>query len=614
LEISQQEFEQLIQRVRELTARVYRLETVLKVQPPQPEEPRPTPAAQSVLTPPPPAPQHVESPALPTFAAQAGAPDAVALEARIGSHWLNRIGIAAVLIGVSYFLKFAFENNWIGPAGRIAIGLISGIAVVLWSERFRDRGYRIFSYSLKAVGIGVLYLSLWASFQIYHLAPSGVVFVFMLVVTGATCTMAITQDAEILAVFAIIGGFSTPLLLSTGENREIALFSYLMLLDLGMLALVYLKPWRRLLFLAFLGTLILYFLWYAEFYTRPQLTSTLIFATLFFSVFAAASLLMLRQEQAAGTMPLILALVNAAAYFSQAYGMIYDVSHAAMAWFSLALAAVYLGLNRVRPGASEPAGEHNLRLMHLALAVGLVTVAIPIRLEANWITIGWFIEAGLLLWIAGRANSDLLNVFALTALVLGVGRLLLIDNFEFTRLIFNPRMAVYSIAIAVLAFAAYQASRRGDETGKAVAMVAIVSINALALIALSREVADYYQQQIALARPLPGPWRSESLSQYHSLEIARDFTYSALWMAYGAMLMIVGFWRKSAFVRWQALVLIAFTIGKVFISDIRELERIYRILSFVALGVLLLAISFAYQRDWLKLSPARARGAGGASS
>lgn len=607
MEPSRQELDLLIEQVRELTARVHRLETALRL---EPEQPRPMPTAQAA--PPPPAPQRVEPG--PPASTISPAANALGLETRIGSHWLNRIGIAAVLIGVSYFLKFAFENNWIGPTGRIAIGLISGIAVVLWSERFRARGYQVFSYSLKAVGIGVLYLSLWASFQVYHLAPSGVVFVLMLVVTAATCAMAVSQDAEILTVFAIVGGFSTPLLLSTGENREIALFSYVMLLDLGMLALVYFKPWRRLLFLAFLGTLILYVGWYADFYTRPQLAPTLIFATLFFAVFAAASMLMLRQEQGAGTMPLVLAFVNAATYFFQAYAMIYDVSHAAMAWFSLALAAVYLLLNRLRPRASGPAGERNLRLMHLALAVGLVTVAIPIRLEANWITIGWFVEAGLLLWIGGRSSSDLLNIFALTALVLGVGRLLLIDNFEFTRLIFNPRMAVYAIAIAVLAFAAYQASRRDDETGRAIAMVAVVSINALALIALSREVADYYRQQIALARPLPGPWRQDIWSQYRSLAITRDFAYSALWMAYGAMLMFVGFWRRSAFVRWQALVLIAFTIAKVFIYDTSQLDRIYRILSFVVLGILLLAISFAYQRDWLKLTPARARGAGGAEA
>jgi uncharacterized membrane protein len=73
-------------------------------------------------------------------------------------------------------------------------------------------------------------------------------------------------------------------------------------------------------------------------------------------------------------------------------------------------------------------------------------------------------------------------------------------------------------------------------------------------------------------------------------------------MGYGAVLMIVGFWRRSAFIRWQALVLIAATTIKVFVYDVSQLDRGYRILSFIVLGVLLLAISFGYQRDWLKLT------------
>jgi uncharacterized membrane protein len=55
-------------------------------------------------------------------------------------------------------------------------------------------------------------------------------------------------------------------------------------------------------------------------------------------------------------------------------------------------------------------------------------------------------------------------------------------------------------------------------------------------------------------------------------------------------------------VRWQALLLIAATIGKVFVYDLSQLDRGYRIVSFIVLGVLLLAISFVYQRDWLQLS------------
>jgi uncharacterized membrane protein len=92
------------------------------------------------------------------------------------------------------------------------------------------------------------------------------------------------------------------------------------------------------------------------------------------------------------------------------------------------------------------------------------------------------------------------------------------------------------------------------------------------------------------------------------LEIARDFSFSAIWIVYGAALMIIGFWKRSAFIRWQAMVLLAVTIGKVFLYDSRELQQIYRILSFIALGVMLMAVSYAYHRDWFKLSPRKSGG------
>lgn len=613
MENSQEDLKQLAEQIRELTARVYRVEQLLRI--------APAVSSTSVpVEPAPPTPVARATPQSETRVAEAvttsGDPDVVRvspsafrsaektndLEARIGSHWLNRIGITAVLIGAALFLKLAIDNEWIGETGRIAIGLIAGIAVVLWSERFRTKGYRLFSFSLKAVGIGVLYLSLWAAFQVYHLMPSGVVFACMLVVTCSTCAMALTQDAEILAVYSIVGGFATPLLLSTGVNREMALFSYVTLLDLGILSLVIFKPWRRLLWLGYAGTLILYLAWYAEYYDRKQIEPTLIFASVFFAIFAVAPILMLRQERGAGTMPLSFAFVNAVTFFLQAYAMISDISMTATAWFSLVLAAVYLGLNTMRPRAADKTAEANLKLMHLALAIALITVAIPIRLNAHWITIGWFVESAALLWVGNRVKSDLLNIFALAALALGVGRLLFFDNFTTTTLIFNMRMLVYVVAIVVLALVAYFAAEDAREEVRNIGAIAIVALNALALVALSYEIRDYYARQIASGLPAPAFWAPEHWSQMRAIEIARGFTYSALFMAYGAMLMVIGFLRNSAFVRWQALVLIAATIIKVFVYDVSQLDRVYRILSFGVLGILLLAISFAYQRDWLKLS------------
>ena len=609
MDVPQSELEAIRQALAELTTRVYRMEQRLQMA-------APAPAPAAVARPEPAAPVSVQRAAppqiMPPRAAIAGSVKPQAnLESRIGSHWLNRIGIAALLIGVSYFLKFAFDNNWIGPAGRISIGLVAGIVIVLWSERFRAKDYKAFSYSLKAVGIGTLYLSLWAAFHLYNLIPSSVAFAMMLVVTAATSVMALSQDAQILAAFALVGGFSTPILLSTGENKEVALFTYVAMLDIATLVLVAFRPWRRLLVMSYVGTLILYLAWYWTFYNGGPLELTLAYASLFFAIFAIAPLITLQpdgEHPILAAIPAVLAFVNAGVYFLEAYAMIQEVNKVNMAWFALALAALYIFLSRLVHARKMAAGTSEiLYYLHLALAIGFITVAIPIRLDAHWITIGWFIEAGVLLWIANRVHSDFLNAFALGALVLGVTRLLAIDNFHTTQLLFNLRMATFAVAVAVLGAVAWFGAKREDETAQTISAIAVVALNVLALIAFSREVSDYYLRQMAGVRSTGHQWRGAYLD-YHNLEITRDFTYSALWMAYGAMLMIVGFLRRSAFVRWQALILIAVTIVKVFVYDVSQLDRAYRIVSFIVLGALLLAISFVYQRDWLKLSPREASG------
>ena len=618
MDSTQSDLQALRDLVRDLARRVDQLERKLDGDRAEPERSTLSSAeapttrlakSEGSLPPPPPPPmphippRSVSIPQAPT--------DEIDLESRIGSHWLNRIGIAAVLIGVSYFLKYAFDNNWIGPAGRVAIGLLAGIGVVVWSERFRARGYRMFSYSLKAVGIGVMYLSLWAAFHVYSLIPSGVAFVAMLAVTASTAVLAITQDAEILAAFALTGAFSTPLLLSTGENKEVQLFSYLALLDVAAVAMVMRKPWRRLLVLAYVGTLLLYVAWYAEFYNRGQLNLTVAFATLFFAIFAIAPLLARPPENEAApfaAVPLFLAFVNAGVYFLQVYAMMEEVDKHAMAWFALALAAVYIYLSRQTQRYYQNADDaRRLHFLHLALAIGFITVAIPIRLDGHWITIGWLVESAVLLWLSDRIRSDFMTAFAVGALALGVARLLAIDNFDTTTLIFNARMGTYAVAIAVLGAMAWYGQRRKDEIGRQGTALAVIALNVLALMALSHEVADYYSRQQAAIMPNPNargysPYNPAYSADSRSLQVAEGFTYSALWMAYGAMLMIVGFWRRSSFVRWQALVLIAVTIVKVFVYDVSQLDRGYRIVSFIVLGVLLLAISFVYQRDWLKLS------------
>ena len=394
-----------------MTARVHRLEqsarthaqvTEAAATPPAitrtPEQPpitvsREDTERQAMPTPPPPL--HV--PPRPNVAApkfvQAMPRSSESLEGTIGKLWLNRIGIVAILIGVAYFLKYAFDSGWIGPGGRVAIGLIAGIAVLVWSESFRRKGSASFSYSLKAVGIGILYLSLWAASQYFHLIPASVAFVAMILVTASTITLALTQDAEILAVYAMIGGFSTPGLVSTGENHEIILFSYVLLLDLAILAMVAFKPWRRIVWGAMLGTTVMYIGWAAQFYDSTERPVTLLFASLFFVVFALVPLLTpltrSRWHRGMSITLTLLPLVNGGAYFLALFAM-YDRETVTLTWYALALAVVYLLLSSQfkRRVESEPDVIKTVNLLHVAVAIAFITGAIPLNLDAHWITIG----------------------------------------------------------------------------------------------------------------------------------------------------------------------------------------------------------------------------------
>jgi uncharacterized membrane protein len=530
------------------------------------------------------------------------------LEGKIGKIWLNRIGIFAIFAGVAYFIKYAFDNGWIGPAGRVAIGLIAGIGVVLWSERFRKKNYAAFSYSLKAVGIGILYFSLWGAFQVYHLIPAGAAFTAMIIVTASTIALAISQDAQILAAYALIGGFSSPVLVSSGENHEVVLFSYVAMLDLAMLVAAIFKPWRRLMLGSFTGTMILYMGWYSSYYTREQRGLTVFFAALFFAIFAVIPLLTPLKpsswHRGQSVTLMLLPLANAAAFFLILYDM-YSSEKATLTWYALALAAVYLGLSQLLQHRTDAEADtlKLVNLLHVAIAIGFITIAIPLKLDAHWITIGWLVESAVLLAIAVRTKTDFLRYFAGAILALSVVRLLFWDSDHIQNtLVFNARFATYLVAIAILGGIVAAGERFASEREMPFVKAAGLCLNLLALIALTLEAHDYFSRQLtaeyAASYAMAG--RYEHARQ---IELAWNFSYSAIWLIYGAGMMAFGFWKRDAFVRWQALVLMALTIGKVFTYDTWNLQQVYRILSFIGLGAVLMGISYVYHRDWLKLSP-----------
>jgi uncharacterized membrane protein len=526
------------------------------------------------------------------------------LENRIGSQFFSRIGIVALLVATTLFLKWAIDNHWIGPLGRVLAGLVAGAAIVVWSERFRRKGFNAFSYSLKAIGSGALYLSLWAAFQLYHLLPAGAALGAMILVTAWNAYMAWSQNSEILAAYAIAGGFATPLLLSTGGNHEIFLFVYVLAIDIATVALVRLKSWPRLLLGVFPATVAFFIGWYAEFYgafnVGQPVGITITFIVLFFVVFVLPTLLAPQNEARKGraVTDILLPLANATFAALALYSVLEDAHyHDLLPWVAVLFGALYLGLMRLPQSRVASA-------VHLSLAVVFLTIAIPLKASGHWITVGWLAEGVALLWVSARLAGQqdepatisihrILRRLAIVALALGFCGLLIQPVWLYSGIdtaFLNSRFATALFGVAALATAAAIAlhARQDDEASPTWMQIAGGSIVALNLVAV-----------LACVRELEATWRQSSGNPEADLQ--KSLAISAFLMLYGAGLLAVGFWKRSAFIRWQALILLAFTIGKTFLYDTRNLSQGYRVLSFLGLGALLMTISFAYQKDWLSL-------------
>jgi len=601
------------------------------------------------------------------------------LESRLGSQVFNRIAIVTLLIGTAYGMKLAVDRGFIGPAGRVILGLIAGAALVLWSERFRRKGFATFSYSLKAVGSGVLYLSLWAAFRLYDLLPADAALGLMILVTAWNAYMAWVQDSELLAVYALAGGFATPMLLSTGGNHEIFLFTYLLAIDIAAVALVRLRSWPRLLIGSFPLTMVYFIGWYAQYFAADELGVTAIFTALFAATFAAVSIgrTALDKDATARSRDavfgqILLPLANAAFAGLAFYSVLQDSGHHAwLPWLMLVLAAAYLGLTRLpqTPVASA---------IHLSLAVVFLTIAIPLKASGAWITASWLVEGLALLWVAGRLGDEqaqaytsrILRGLGAASLALGFCGVCfhLLDVVDVAALpLWNKGTGTALTAVAAFAAAAWLALRAGSSQGSDATRAEAwgrISMGAFLLIVMTaglltlREVGaswnggwahpafattDFDMALLALAIFAGVVWVSLKMARQRAgeefwtncaalstiafnlvavltgvREVAAAFSpapsegiadvglqqalaISTFLMLYGAALLAIGFWKRSGFLRWQALLLLVFTIFKTFLYDMRSLSQGYRVVSFLGLGGVLLAISFAYQKDWLNL-------------
>src|SRR5262245_43185319 len=250
-------------------------------------------------------------------------------ESLIGGRLLNWIGALAIIIGIGFFLGYGYQNNWISPALLVGIGGAAGFALLGGGDLSFRKGYRIFSQGLLGAGISILYLSVYASFNYFHLESQGTAFSLMCAVTVLTFVLAFRFDSLSVSLLGWAGGFLTPVLVSTGQSNEVALFTYISLLDAGLLAIVAFKEnWVLLQPLTFVATCLMYIVWGERFYAPEDLSTTAIFLTISWGLFHALDVWeVIKCPQKSLEIREPVAILNGAFYYLAIYSIVETTHH-----------------------------------------------------------------------------------------------------------------------------------------------------------------------------------------------------------------------------------------------------------------------------------------------
>ena len=388
------------------------------------------PVAPGVLEPQP------ESPTVVPLPQESGAPPAVPpapdrppgrTEVQIGQRWLLVGGITMTILGIGFFLKYAFEQNWVGPVGRVLLGYLAAGAFLGVGEWSRRRQATTFGLYLIGGGIATLYLSTFAAYQIYGLLGQVPAFGFMVLVTILAGLSALLYDAKWLAVLGLVGGFLTPVILSTGQDRQIIFMIYMTMLNGGILAIATQKQWRLLNTLGLVLTWLLFAGWYVSHYNDAKFWPTTIFLNLFFLIytFIPFAYYFLHQSRQY-TMGLAITVLNTFVAFAFSYVMIQQhTSLPAVSLVSLAYAAVFLGLaHLLRQRQPEAIGPF---VLLLAKGLLLLIITVPMLFSGHWVTVFWVAQAVALLWAALYLQHRRLAQGAMLLLVLAIGKFMFHD-------------------------------------------------------------------------------------------------------------------------------------------------------------------------------------------
>lgn len=327
------------------------------------------------------------------------------LEKFIGENLINKIGIAILVVGVIIGAKYSIENNLISPLTRIILGYLTGLGLIVFGVKLKTK-YESYSAVLVSGALAILYFITFAAYNLYDLFPQVVAFGLMLIFTVFGVVAALNYNRQIIAHIGLVGAYAIPFLLSNDSGNVLVLFSYVAIINVGILVISFKKSWKSLYYAAFIFTWLIYMGFSAFNYVREEhFQIALLFLCIFFVQFYAMFLAYkLVANEKFKKSDVVLLLLNSFIFFGLGYGLLnhHPIGEELLGVFTLCNALVHFIVCAVL--FKKKLVDRNLFYFVAGMVLVFITIAIPVQLDGNWVTLLWVLEAALLFWIGRTKN------------------------------------------------------------------------------------------------------------------------------------------------------------------------------------------------------------------
>lgn len=327
------------------------------------------------------------------------------LEKFIGENLINKIGIAITVIGVAIGAKYSIENDLISPLTRIILGYIFGLGLLGVGLQFKKK-YSNYSAVLVSGAMAILYFITYAAYGLYALIPQLLAFVLMLVFTVFTVVAALHYNRQVIAHIGLVGAYAVPFLLSEGSGNAAILFSYMAFINAGILVIAIKKYWKPLYYVSFGFTWVIFMAWYFTSYgsygdSRLAFLFNAVFFSIFYVIFLAYKLL---QKEKFVRSDVVMVLLNSFVFYGIGYGILdhHSEAYPLVGAFTLLNAVVHFIAAVII--YKQKLVDKNIHFLIAGMVLVFLTLAVPVQLDGNWVTLLWIGMAALLFWI-GRTKQ-----------------------------------------------------------------------------------------------------------------------------------------------------------------------------------------------------------------